>query len=249
MRYRALFLLCLLWANPSWAAITEDAQSTCEGTTTTATCSHTFAATAKIALICVGIRESGGAAAIPTGVTVDGNAATSVASRVEPNNVVAVRLFYYLNPPTGTANVVATGAAGTDFILTAVRSYNGVDTADALNTPANSTSLSASANMDVDSLPSAINQLGVLCGVSRKGTANITYTADATTPVSTEKVDLTHTSGSSQISLAMYEEAGDTTSINMRVDQSESTQNAAVAVSLKPLVTTTTRNRGVVLFP
>jgi len=248
MRYRALFLLCLLWANPSWAAITEDAQSTCEGTTSV-TCSHTFGGSANFAYICVGVRDSAGAVVVPTNVTVNGVAATSVGNMVNSLNVVAASVWRHNNPPVGTVNVTATGGAGTDFMLMAVRSYGGVDTSNPIGTPVNKATSTASTDMDVDAISSGSGQLGVLCGTARKGGANVTFVPDATVPVSTEYADFTHSSGSPQISLAVYEEAGANPSIDMRVDVSESVQSAAVGVSLIPAIVSSVRPRPLVVFP
>lgn len=238
----------LLLSAPAWAAIAFDAQSTAEGTTD-ATAAHTFSGSANFAYICVGVRDSGGAVAAPTGVTVDGNAATLVANALNPNDVVLASVWRYNNPPTGTVNVIATGAAGTDFTLIAVRSYSGVYAAGPVGTPVEFEPLGETTNIDANAIGSETGQLGLLCAVARKGTSNITFSADATAPVSTERADFTHSSGSAQISLAVYDEDGASSSIDMRINGSESVATAAVGVSLIPDPAGATRRRGAVALP
>lgn len=243
----ALGLLLLLNA-PAWAAITFDAQSTAEGTTS-ATASHTFGGSANYADICVGVRDSAGAVAVPTGVTVDGNAATNVAHALNPNNVIVASLWRYNNPPTGTVNVVATAAAGTDFTLLAVRSYSGVNTVGSpVGTPVEFEPPANTTNVDVDGIGSSVGGFVTACAVARKGTSNITFSADATGPTSTERVDITHSSGSAQISLAVYTEDGSASTTDIRMDVSESVQTAAVGVSLLPSADLM-RRRGAVVLP
>jgi len=187
--------------------------------------------------------------AAPTAVTVDGNNATKLTDVLGQNNVVGSSVWSYNSPPSGTVNVVATGAAGTDFMLMVVRSYSGVDTAAPFGTPQSYNPVISTANMDVTGIGSDTGQLGALCGAARKGTANTTFSADATSPVSTERADITHSSGSPQISATVYEENGASGTIDMRVDMSENVQATAIGVSILPATASATRQRSAVFYP
>ena len=232
---RWLIVLLVLMFVPahSWAAITFDASTTMEGLTTTSG-NATIAADANVALICLAQRDtnSSGITANTASVTVGGEAATQLSGVCSDScGALAVRAvwFYKLAPATGTVAIAATSDTGTDRIVTGVVSYKGVAQTSTFNTPGTNSSTSSAA-MDVDSLASAIGELGVLCGaISGSGT---TPSADATVPVSTERVDTAHTNATS-VRVTTYEEAGDTSTINMRVDLSASVRWAAVAASMR----------------
>lgn len=244
-------LLLLLLPSPLWAAIAYVGQTTAEAESGAApTLNHTFGSGSnKIAIIVRCLRENGGAVAADTAVpTLGGNNTTQIGSGVtNGNNVVRVELYYYLNPPSGSQSIVSSPDATTDRNQTAVLEYTGVAQSSTFGTAV--TAQTASTNMDVNSIGSAVNELGILAGCARRGpVADTTASADATSPVSTERIDDPHSGESNTATIIAYEEAGAATSINMRVDLSEAVQWAAMGVSMRPAADPSTRQRSMVLF-
>jgi hypothetical protein len=233
-RFLFLIVSLLLLASQASAAITFDAASSSEGTTST-THNATIAADANIAIVCVALRENNaGNPQQSTGVTVGGAAATLlVASNSGASNPGRIELWYKLAPSTGTVSVVATGDATTDEMVTGVLTFKGVAQTSTFNTATSALSSAGSANMDVDSIASALGEMGVLCGYGR--TSTTTASADATSPVSTERYEDNQGATGGLVGVG-YTEDGAASTINMRVDLSASVQWAAAAVSMKPLV-------------
>lgn len=241
MRRRSFgFLLCLLLSPlPAFAAIVEDHVSCCGEGTTSATFNATVSSGASIAVACVFERDSGGAVAAPSGVTINGEAMTLVtgASHAQ-GGVMHASMWYKLSPASGTPEVIATAGAGTDFTVVGVISFTGVAQTDTWNTA--TTVGSIATNIDLDSLASAVGEVGVMCGSVRENTGEtVTASADATAPVSLERYDYPHTTDISGTAFA-YTEAGAVTSINMRVDISLSRQFAAVGASMRAAADTST---------
>jgi hypothetical protein len=234
------FTLCLfLLTDPLWAAISYDATSgqSSEGTTST-THNVTIAADANILIVCLAIRESGGAVAAATGVTVGGAAATFLSGATNAGNVIRAEMWYKLAPATGTVSVVASYNASTDLAITGGMAFKGVAQSSTFGTPVTAVS-SATTNIDVDAIGSAVGEMGVLCGAVRdNGSAQTTVSADGTAPVSTERYEDPHGAGLPSITGFGYTEDGAATSINMRVDANNTAQWAAVGVSMRPSATT-----------
>ena len=120
-----LLAISLFIASPVWAAITFDVASSSGGTTSTSH-SHTVAADANIAIICVSQREQGAAVVAPSSVTIGGEAATSLSSSTSAAGGQRADLYYKLSPLTGAQTVAVTGGAGTDRMVTGVMTFKGV---------------------------------------------------------------------------------------------------------------------------
>jgi hypothetical protein len=235
MKRLALTLCFLLWANPLLAAITYDADSTGTGSTSTSH-SATIAADANMAILCLSYREDGGAVgSIATAPTINSQNATFL-NGVSVGGVMRVEMWYFAAPPTGTQTVAGTYPAGTDAAVTGIMTFKGVTTgttAAIFNDDDGHTASSAgSTNADVDSITSAVGEMGVYCGSAR--TSTTTASADGTAPTSTEQYEQAQASGGGGMIGFGYTEDGAATSINMRVDLSGSVQWTAVGASMLP---------------
>ncbi len=231
--------LCLL-TSPAWAAPTFDAASSSEGTTST---SHdqTVAADANIIIVCLAIRDTAGAVQPATAVTVEGAAATFLVGA--SNAVIRTELWYKLAPTTGVGvTIAATGDATTDAMVTGAMSFKAVAQSSTFNTAASATG--SSADVDVVTIASAVGEMVAYCGAGQHLSA--TYSADAATPVSTERYEDLHSG------LALggfgYTEDGAATSINIRVDATTIINFAAVAGSMRPLAASTRRAVAPIMF-
>jgi len=93
---------------------------------TTATLSHTCSGTDRILFVSFrAYKASAGANFNPlTSITYAGISLSAAGARNSPGNDQAVYLYYLINPPAGTANIVATSAATDDRAIRAV-SYTG----------------------------------------------------------------------------------------------------------------------------
>lgn len=247
MKQILISILGLVLAGPSWAAITFDVASSSEGTTSTSH-SHTIASDANIIIVCNAIRRSSGGAAQPaSAVTVGGEAATLLAGVTSSNNVMRAELWYKLTPLTGSRTISVTQDATTTFSIAGAMSFKGVAQSSTFNTSKTASS-GNSANMDVSALASAVGEMAVLCGSVRSSTNSVG--PDATAATSTERYEDPHSgSGTGGLVGTGYTEAGASTSIDMRVDLTSSNEWAAVAVSMRELITETLRNRGAMFFP
>ncbi len=238
----ALLLCFLLMASPVWAAITYDATSGQSGEgTTSATHNVTVAAGSNIMIVCVAVRDSAGAVASVSSVTVGGAAATFLVGQSNSGSVVRVEMWYKLAPATGTVSVVATGGAGTDFMVTGGLAFSGVAQSSTFNTPASLQNSGTTVN--VTSIASAVGEMVVGCEVARSGTA-VVFSAEGTPPTSTERYDNHHDTGTGTLAGAAYTEAGASPTVDLLVNLNESVQNAAVGVSMRPEATSSTRRRG-----
>jgi len=214
-----------------------DTQCTGEGTTS-ATCDATVASDANIAIVCVAGRDSGGAVQPAVSASVEGQAATFLAGITNAGNVIRVDLFYKLSPITG-ANVTASATADSanEFTIVGMMTFKTVAQTSTFNTEKTAQGVTENA-ADINTLASAVGELGVLCGAGRTatGTASIVE-PDPTSPVSTERFDHEYTGTDTAVRGWGYTEAGAASSIDMRVDYDEdaSTQWATAAVSMRPL--------------
>jgi hypothetical protein len=201
----------------------------------------TVAADCNIVIICVGVWEGTGNVAALTSITYGGSAATFLAAQTH-TAVQAIRteMWYKLAPATGAQTVAVTGNANTDQLVTGVMSFKGVAQTSTFNTPGTLDHDQASGtNLDIDSLASAVGEMGVMCGtIQQSDPDTITVAADATSPVSVERYEINRSAGTSAPVGYGYTEDGAVTSINMRVDESAATNAAAVAVSMRALVVT-----------
>lgn len=223
-------LLSMMLPAPLFAAITADAANGATGTTS-ATGDATIAADANYFFACVMSRDSGGAVQAPTGVTVGGDPMLLLDGAAHSGGVIYVSVFYKLAPLTGTRQVVATGHASNEATTVAWASYKGVAQSNTHNTVDTATSGGAdNANMDVDGIASAVGELGLLCGAHR--TETITASADGTAPVSTEVFEKASTVSPGGVAV-IYQEAGASPTVDMRVDLTASTQWIARAVSIR----------------
>ena len=233
-------LVLLLIPSWAWAAITFDAASSAEGTTSTSH-SHTIASDANIVVICVVMRDGGGAVeAITTAPTVGGQNASLVTGAVRTltaNNSRRVEMWYKLAPPTGSQTIAVTSPAVTDQTLTGVLSYKSVAQSSTWGT-ASVAEGGSNSDIDLFNIVSAVNEMGVMCGATQNAGTPATFTADANTPVSTERLDVAHSTGST-MSLGMYEETGTASNFDMRMNSSITSNWIAVASSMKPLAATT----------
>lgn len=232
---RFLAKLLLVWlvlamACPAWAAIIIGTACTAMTGTTSTSGSCTIDADANIAIICVATRENGANAVIPSAVTVGGAAATALSGIRDASGCFRTDLFYKLSPATGSQTVAVTSGAGTDMTITGVMIFKGVAQTSTFNTPGTFTSPN-SADADIDSLASAVGEMGVLCGGHHDGGA---VSADVTTPVSTEQFD-TQCPSISWRGWG-YTEAGAVSTINMRVTIPAGIESVAVAASMRALV-------------
>lgn len=224
----------LLVACDGYAAVTIDAVSSGEGEgvdTASTSHTHTIASDANLVLVCLAERDTsaGGFTADTATVTVGGAAATKLSASQESTPQVRVVMFYKLSPSTGAQTIAATSDAGIDRLLTGVLSLKGVDGSSTFNT-SGTNSNTGSTDADVDGLASAAGEFAVLCGAS--ATAASTTSADATAPVSTQQLDAAVTD-SLTVRGWIYTEAGDTSTINMRVDLASIVRWAATAVSIR----------------
>ena len=236
------------WGSLSYADPTIGTPTTAEaavGTPNTVTFNHTIESDANLVLICLAERDTNasGFTVDTASVTVGGQAATQLIGQGNGATIRTV-MFYRLAPPTGTQSISVTGDTGNDRLMVAAIAVINAAQTSTFNT-AKGAGTTATTNMDVDTISSAIGELGVMCGSIR--TSAITASADATSPVSTEQVDVAH-SDSTSVRIFMYTEAGAATSIDMRVDASGSADWAATAVSIRASAGST-RRRLPIHFP
>lgn len=254
MMTRILACVFILLVAPavSWSAIAYVNSQTYEAEAGSgAGGSFTFSSGAnRIAFVCRAIRENGGAVAADTAVpTIGGVNTTQVGTGISnAAGVMRAELYYLLNPGSGSQTVATTPAASTDRNLTIVIEYTGVHQTTPIGTPT-TVQLSVT-NLDVDSIASAVNDVVGACLSVRSQNPHTAVTPDATAPVSTEQANTPHSATSSTLTSAWYDEAGATTSTNIRVDLDSSAQSAAIGVAIKPAADPVViRNRGVVFFP
>jgi hypothetical protein len=246
-----LTLSLILLASPVWAAITLGTTSTAESTVPFVSTSHnhSMASDDNFVLVCLAERDTNasGMTAGSATVTVGGVSATLIGATQSPTNILRAAMFYLLSPPTGTVIVNVTGDTGADRMIVSVLSLKGVAQSSTFDTYGGNSS-SGSANADINSLPSAVGELGVMCGAVR--TSASTPSPDATSPVSVEQIDIAHTDATS-VRGFVYTEDGAAPSLDMRVDLSASEHWAAGAISIRPLAVTSsgTRNRKALLLP
>jgi hypothetical protein len=213
----------------SVAPITFDAASSSEGTTSTRH-SHTIAADANIALVCVASADYGLNVQQATSVTIGGKAATHlVGFNQTTDNIVRADIWYKLAPPIGSQTVAVTSDATTDFTVTGVMTFKGVAQSSTFNTTA--TAAGTTANVDIAKIASAVGEMGVLCGAYRNEAA--TVSPDAEKPVSVERWERQHATGTSEGGFG-YTEDGAVNSIAMRVNLSVAKNWTVVGVSLRP---------------
>jgi len=163
------------------------------GGTTSTSHSHTVAADANIAIICVWQRDSGTSVTQSSGVTIGGQAATWLVGVNNSLNSLRSDLWYKLAPLTGAQTVVASGGATVSRMVTGVMTFKGVAQTSTFNTPASVGSSASDTNADLNGIASAVGELVVLCGGDRLQTT--TPSPDATVPVSTERFELGFNSG------------------------------------------------------
>ena len=232
MLKRLLFIpFLLLLSSPAWSAVTFDTFSTStEIADDILTHNHTFAATANLAVVIVGIRDGASSPVAVSSVTVGGQAATLVpgcAINASPTTV-RVEMWALVSPPTGVQSVSAdaSGGGGTnDEMAMSVLSFIGAATSNTFGTCV--TLGATTAAVDLNSIGSAVGEMGVLGLAANAGP---TCSADATSPVSTERTEVTVPAN---ITNCSYTEDGAATSINMLVDLGTSQRVAAVAVSIR----------------
>lgn len=247
MRYRLLLILSLV-STPSWGAVTIDASTTAHAINAeNISLTHTGAADATLALACVTERDSStnNIGAGPS-VTYGGNAMTLISgATVTAGTRIKASLFYYLSPPTGAQTVAYTRSTNANrYTMTAI-TLKGTAGANTFNT-AGTYSSTASTNIDIDGLASAVGEFAIMCGLHY--TQASTVSPDATSPVSTEYLEVDHTDSTS-FTHYIYTEDGAATSIDMRVDASVSNYAAAVAVSIRPEAAAIVRHRATVIYP
>lgn len=240
-------ILILFLPSLAQAQIAVDAVSSAEsgvpGTSTSNT--HVVGAAATFVGVCVASRDIGGAVQPVTSVTVGGVAATFVNRSLSPANTVSAELWTLVSPPTGSQTVSVTNNAANDRTVTTTISLNGVTTSGTLGTAVTAADPgSADENTNVDGIPSAGGELGLLCGCGRVNTT--TADPDATAPTSSEQIERAHADATSLIGF-IYSESGASPTIDMRVDLTPAERWAAVGVSIRPAITF--RKRPMVMYP
>lgn len=230
------FLIIVLVSSESRAAVTIDNTTSAEANVGTPNSipnytGHTIAADADAILIGVCMRDTNasGYTNDTATVTVGGVSATQI---LAVDNTVSIRLalFRLLAPTTGTPSIAVAGDTGTDRLIIGVMSLKGVAQSGSFNTASSNYGLGVT-DADIDSLASATGEFAIMAGCIRLNT--ITPSADATSPVSTEQLDVAHTDSTS-VRVFLYTEDGASSAINMRVDLSGSGDWAGVAVSVRP---------------
>ena len=230
-------VLSLLVPIPVWAAITFDTASSSGGTTSTSH-SHTVAADANIAIICLWQRDTGTGASQSSGVTIGGQAATFLIGVNNSTNALRSDLWYKLSPPTGAQTVAASGGATVSRMVTGVMTFKNVAQTGTFNTAASVGSTGVTTNADLNSIASAVGEMVVLCGGDRVQT--VTPSPDATVPVSTERFELGFDSGGTTTLGFGYTEDGASPTVDMRIDLSGAGDlYALTAVSMRELAATT----------
>lgn len=227
MLLRIGLLISALWILPSYALAAVpifDAAATDNTGTTATSHDHTVAADANLLLIFVSQLDTAPAAVV--GVTVEGSAATLITGCAKTQGVVRTEIWYYLNPPTGAGVTVAVDTSGTatDATMTGTMSIKGVDTSNPFGTC--STDGTTDSSVDINNITTTLNDL-VVIGVSANSTASCS--ADATSPVSTERFDANN---GGNLGGCGYTENGASPTTDMRVDLSGSLTHAEVAVAV-----------------
>lgn len=249
-----LTLLLLLLPSPLWAAITIDGTiSFVAGRNGTGypdlSVSHSSTAP-TLALACVAERASSNNMGASTSVpTYGGNTMTLVTGATQTQATrVKTSLYYYVSPPSGSQTVaLATVSTNSNRYMMSVMTLAGTATTSIFNT-AGTNGGDSGQNLDVDGLASAVGEFAVACGL--QSTNAPVFSADATSPVSTEQLDEDMTATDSiGLSHFVYTEDGAATSINMRVDSTVSQYWSMVAVSIRPAVTATTQQQSPVFYP
>lgn len=245
-----LVWLLLLTASTAQAAVTLDNSTAfgISGTGNSQSGSLAISSDANLAIVCLSERDSNSSnfTTDTATVTIGGVTAVQLIGAHSSDEIVRSVMFYLLSPPTGTVTVSATGDTGSELLTVGVMSFKGVAQTGTFNV-ASSNSNTGSTNADIDGLLSATGEVGVMCGTVRANTS--TPSPDATSPSSTEIFDYVAPSGSIFIRVFGYIEAGDTGSINMRVDLSGSERWAVTGVSIRPIVAATSRHRRAVMLP
>lgn len=241
---RALVCILFIFLPSVAGAITLHNASSAESspaTSLTISYNHTVdsASNAAIVLVCERDTNSSGFTD-DAAVTVGGAGATLIDRTASPDNLVRALLFRLLAPSTGSTAINVTGDTGSDRLMVSVLDYEGVQGFSASVTASNN----ASTDVNVDGVASASGEIGVMGGCAR--TSAVTVAADATAPVSTERIDAAHTDSVS-IRMFVYDEAGAAGSIDLRADLSVTERWAAVGVSLRPTVSF--RKRPMVGYP
>lgn len=250
-----LTILLLLLHSPVWAAITIDGTPSFGGGINgngTPDISFSHSSTAPtLSLACVAERDVSGAAlgAATSVPTYAGNNMTLVPGATQnQGGVMKTSLYYYVSPPSGSQTVtLPTVSANADRYMMSVITLAGTATTDIFNT-AGTNGAATGTNLDVDSLASAVGEFAVACGAQETNTP--AFSADATSPVSTEVVDEDMASiDGIGLSHFIYTEDGAATSINMRVDSTGNVDWSMVAVSIRPAASATVRCQSPVFYP
>lgn len=211
--------------------------------------SHTSTAP-TLALACVLERATANNMGASTSVpTYAGNAMTLVTGATQTQATrMKTSMYYYVNPASGTQTVaLPTVSTNSTRYALSVITLAGTATTSIFNT-AGTNGADSGTDLDVDSLASAVGEFGVACGA--QSTNAPAFSADATSPVSTEQLDEDLTATDSiGLSHFIYTEDGAATSINIRVDSTVSQYWSMVAVSIRPAVAATVRRQGAVWYP
>lgn len=230
---RALILIgILLIPTLGHAAVTVDAITSGEGLNNgNMSVSHTGAADATLALVCVTERSATNTLSGSPTLTYGGNSMTLVSgATINQSSRVQAELYAYVSPPSGSQTVNFTRSTNSDRYIMSVITLKGTASSNIFNTAGTFGSTGAT-NINIDGLASSSGELAILCGI--QATNAPVVSPDATAPTSTEQIEVDHTDGTG-LTHFVYTEAGASSSINMRVDSDTSQYTAAVAVSILP---------------
>jgi hypothetical protein len=218
-------LLCLVLEAPVYAAApTYDTASSDSTGTTSTSHSHTFAAGTNLALIFVTQLDAAPAAVV--GVTVAGQAATLVTGCARTQSTLRTEIWYYLSPPSGAQTVAAdTSGTTTDATFTSVISLSGAATSSTFSTCV--LDGTSDSTVTITGITTTVNDFVV--GVT-SASGSRTCSAEATSPVSTERVE---GNNGGNVTQCVYTEAGGASTTDININLSASVTHADVGVAVR----------------
>lgn len=183
----ALALIILLWAAPSWAAISWDANSNSGAVANSQNPSYTHTRGAVCANPVAVIRVSwqDGTPGTLSSVTYGGNAATSRQNNYQVGGVggsnVYIALFTYTNPGSGASAVQANFSEVVNSSIISTSTYCGVDQTTPVGTLASANGASSAVSVSVTSAANelVVDVVGVETGTDTTLTVDASQTSRA----------------------------------------------------------------------
>lgn len=231
----ALSLLILLFASPSWAAVSHDATSTStqNNISVGSGYTHTRGGTCPNAIAIASVNFQDSTPGTISGVTYNGSAMTAIctvsgcannALDAGGGNKIFASLWYYKNPPSGASAVVPTFSESMNSVTIATSTYCGVDQTTPIGTAVTATQGLSAPSVTVTS---AVGELVVdtVAGPDR------TYTVDAS---QTQRSNFQDVGNHEHVS---SEEAG-ASSVVMSWSLNSNGSTGSIGVPLKPAAAT-----------